>query len=182
MRELQGLSRAREREDLLSVEPSFQIRLINRQQSLTYCGVQPGSCSIQVEKRKGRSILPVEPSFQIHLINRQTKSTNCGVRPAMPSPLARRLLIVATVEGLLLTPIPANNSSTGNTPPKSRRSTPAPSRATSPSSSAQSGTVQIDYKTANIRKLPVASDEHRRREREGGLEVHGIAGKLCVLY
>ncbi|KAF8445344.1 SacI homology domain-containing protein [Terfezia claveryi] len=96
----------------------------------------------------------------------------------MSSP-ARRLLIVAAVEGLLLTPIPENNSSTGNTPPKSRGSTPAPSRATSPSSP-QPRTVQIDYKTASVRKLLGASDEHRRREREGGLEVHGIAGVLNV--
>ncbi|KAF8425882.1 SacI homology domain-containing protein [Tirmania nivea] len=98
----------------------------------------------------------------------------------MSSP-ARRILIVAAVEGLLLMPIPANNnSSTGNTPPKSRRSTPAPSRAASPSS-AQLGAVHIDYKDANIRKLLVTkSDEHRRKAREGGLEVHGIAGVLNV--
>lgn len=100
------------------------------------------------------------------------------------SSLARRLLIVAAVEGLLLTPIPANNTA-GTTPPKSLKSTPLPSRAASPSSIQAAGTVQIDYKTASIKKLLTANDEQRKREREGGLEVHGVAGmymhSICLI-
>lgn len=82
-------------------------------------------------------------------------------------PLARRLLIIAAVEGLLLTPLPHSNSS-------SRRGTPAGSRATSPSVVTPPGTVQIEYKTANVKATLTSKDGLRKKEE--GLEVHGIAG------
>ena len=92
-------------------------------------------------------------------------------------PLARKLLIIAALEGLLLTPLPL--SSNGASTPH-RRANNGPSRPTSPLSAAAAATVQIDYKTNTIQKLSgPGSDEplRRKKEREEGLEVHGIAGK-----
>ncbi|KAF8473433.1 SacI homology domain-containing protein [Kalaharituber pfeilii] len=89
--------------------------------------------------------------------------------------LARKLLIVAAVEGLLLLPLPPNgNGSDENS--KSRKNTPVASR---PSSPALTGTIRIDYKSTNVRKLLSANDEHRK-ERDAGLEVHGIAGLFSI--
>lgn len=94
----------------------------------------------------------------------------------MPS-LARSLLIVAAVEGLLLTPIHTDNISSPHVS-KSRRTTPVPSRTASPSPlTCQSETIQVDYRTGVVRKLLKANEENRGKEREGGLEVHGIAGR-----
>lgn len=102
-------------------------------------------------------------------------------RPVYPtlimSSLARSLLIVAAVEGLLLTPIHADSTNSPHVS-RSRRATPVPSRAASPSPFAcQSETVQVDYRTGTVRKLLKVNEEHRAKEREGGLEVHGIAGR-----
>lgn len=88
-----------------------------------------------------------------------------------PLQLARKILIIAAVEGLLLTPAHSENG--GHI--QSRSNSPGRhSRAPSPSSA--SGTIQIDYKTDLIKPLLGVKAEYKKKDREAAVEAYGIAG------